>query len=74
MNLSIPAPASKEMKELKERNKAIRRNYKLGQGGVIGKQLGVSRQRIHQIVHKKQDGFWGRLFDLVWRILFSKDY
>jgi len=51
-----------KMKELKERNKAIRKNYKPGQGGVIGKQLGVSRQRIHQIVHKKQNGFWGTLW------------
>jgi len=49
------------MKELKERNKAIRKNYKLGQGGIIGKQLGISRQRIHQIVHKKT-GFWRRLW------------
>lgn len=46
-----------KMKELKERNKEIRRNYKLGQGGVIGRQLGISRQRVGQIIHKKQDGF-----------------
>jgi len=59
------------MKELKERNKAIRRNYKLGQGGVIGKQLGISRQRIHQIKNKKQ-GFLTRLFDRV--LYFLNEY
>ena len=51
------------MKEKRERNKQIRKEYKRGQGGVIGKQVGVSRQRIHQIVHKKHhDGFLGGFF------------
>ncbi len=49
------------MKELKERNKLIRRLYKSGMGGVIGKQLGISRQRIHQINHAV--GFWERLWE-----------
>ena len=51
------------MKEKKKRNDLIRKLYKSGQGGVIGKQVGVSRQRIFQIVHKK--GFWGRLWDKI---------
>jgi len=54
-------PASKEMKELKERNKLIRQLYKPGLGGTLGKQFGdISRQRIHQIVHKKRQ-------NIVWR-------
>lgn len=52
------------MKELKERNKAVGKNYKLGQGGVIGRQLGISRQRVHQIKNKKQG-----LLRSLWRIL-----
>ncbi len=60
------------MKEKRERNKQIRKEYKRGQGGVIGKQVGVSRQRIFQIVHKKQDGFLTKLFDRV--LYFLKEY
>ena len=61
------------MKEKKERNDLIRSLYKPGLGGVLGKAYGnISRQRVHQIVHKKQDGFWGRLLDRV--LYFLKDY
>ncbi len=48
------------MKEKKARNDLIRSLYKPGMGGTMGKQAGVSRQRIHQIVHKP--GFWRRLW------------
>ena len=42
------------MKELKERNKQIGKDYKPGLGGVLGKAQDppVSRQRIHQIKNK----------------------
>lgn len=59
------------MKELVKRDRTIRKNYKLGQGGKIGRELGISRQRVFQIRHEKQ-GFWTRLFDKVYP-LFSKD-
>ncbi len=55
---------SKEMKELTERNQAIRRWRKRGLtyrdiGTIFGN---LSRQRIHQIVSRKQAGFWRRLW------------
>lgn len=55
------------MRELKERNQAIRRWRKRGLtyaniGFIFG---GLSRQRIEQICHKKQVGFWAK-FKEVW--------
>lgn len=61
-----PSQQVKEMKELKERNKEIKRNYKLGQGGVIGRQLGISRQRVGQIIHKKHKGVLRQLLKRLW--------
>ena len=57
-------PQSGEMKELKERNKAIRGLRKEGLTyssiGYLFSHHGVplSRQRIHQICQKKRAGFW----------------
>ena len=54
------------MREKKARNKKIGKEYILGQGGKMGKRYGgLSRQRIHQIKNKKQDGFLTRLFDKI---------
>lgn len=51
------------MKEKKARNELIRKLYKPGMGGVIGRSWGIKRQRVHQIIHKKpQDGFWRALW------------
>ena len=52
------------MKEKKKRNKLIRKEYKLGQGGKIGKAQNppISRQRVFQIRQKEEPSLWGRLW------------
>lgn len=44
------------MKELTARNNSIRLEYKKGLGGKIGRQQGISRQRVGQIIHSKRTG------------------
>ncbi len=53
------------MRKNKERDETIKSLYKRGRGGILGRRYGITRQRVGQIVHKKQDGFWGRLIDKV---------
>ncbi len=54
------------MKELKERNKLIKKKRKQGLTySAIGKLFGnLSRQRTFQICHKKQAGFWAILKEI----------
>ncbi len=52
------------MKEKTERNKAIQKYYRKGDGGRIGDVWGISRQRVWQIKEKKL-GFWRRLWKLI---------
>lgn len=59
------------MKELKERNQAIRRWRKRGLTyrdiGVIFN--GLSRQRIHQICSKKKPGIWRLLWGIFKKLI-----
>jgi len=48
------------MRQKTERNKEIRRYYKPGLGPYLGKLYGISRQRVHQIVHVKRKNWFIR--------------
>ena len=52
------------------RDKLIRKSYKYGLGGWIGREWGISRQRVHQIVADKRYNqnlgvLWGRVKEII---------
>ncbi len=68
------------MKEKTARNDQIRREYHKGLGTILGDKHGITRQAIHEIVHRpsqkrcggRQDGLKGLLVSLVARIKKSR--
>ena len=62
----------RDMKKNKERDEWIRTAYERGLGGKLGRALGISRQRIGQIVHqkpKKKPGTWRLLWGIFKKLI-----
>ena len=63
---------NRSMKKNKERDEWIRAAYEQGLGGKLGRALGISRQRVGQIVHqkpKKKPGMWRLLWGIFKKLI-----